>query len=379
MCHPFPNADFYNELIRCINNARKTIIIVNYVAELLRREKGNPVYDLCRGLVMAKRRGVKIDIILEGSKFEQSYPFFRYLKDNGIDCWLDTSETFIHQKTVLIDGGYLIAGSHNLSMTSLMTNVEFALATSSRRCVRKFMATFKIMTRQRDSIRASICRDTIDIPASFLILGDGEGLSGAATQLLTKHGKNLFDLYMALCFEDGGTPRPLSVDYRRWGEMMGLDPCSISGRTTKDYRDRFYYRRVGDTLEKLEAVFGLISRNKGNDTVERQPLPAHPVSIKVPLTFWKFGWNRRLSFASKYFYLLSLSETPTSPSRPWWRLSNREIKAKYGISDSPLEIALPELEAYKLLEVMRAAPKKIGSRYSQEANYYRHNPFYAIL
>lgn len=129
MIRPLPNPKCFYEILRTIDRARSSVIVVNYIAEFSNRMKDDPVAKLAGALVRAHGRGVKVNVILEGSRFTDNYPFYRLLKDKGVDAWLDTSETLIHHKASLVDDRVFIAGSHNWSHAAFFKNEEFSIET----------------------------------------------------------------------------------------------------------------------------------------------------------------------------------------------------------------------------------------------------------
>lgn len=120
-----PNPRFLEEYICRIEAAKKSVMVVNYLAELSKfKTDSDHVSRIANALVSAQRRGVAVTVLLEGLKFENNYPFYRLLKDGGVDVWMDTSLTFIHHKVIVIDGELIIVGSHNLTRAALSDHQE---------------------------------------------------------------------------------------------------------------------------------------------------------------------------------------------------------------------------------------------------------------
>jgi len=109
------NPSFLKWFVTEIKNAKKTIVIVNYMAALQEDDKNGPVAKIVCALIEAVKRKIRVQIVLEGNKLQENYRFWRVLKDAGVDVWLDTSVTFIHAKAVLIDDNKLCIGSHNIT------------------------------------------------------------------------------------------------------------------------------------------------------------------------------------------------------------------------------------------------------------------------
>lgn len=367
MIEPLPNPAYLPRLLKLISSAGKEIILVHYLVEL--KEGGHdPVRKIARALIAAKRRGVRIDIVLEGAKFEGNYPFYGLMKEAGIACWMDTSETFIHQKVCLVDRRYLITGSQNLTRASLGSNREFAVLTDDRKVMGSFIEEYGEITRQRESIKREVCREGMSLPLSFL--------KSVAAPLFRVHGALLFDLYLMLYAEDAGKGRQIKIDEEGWGRRLGFDPSTAGRMVTPEYKRYYFKQRMNRVLYRLQKGFGLIDIDRMNDTVMRRPLPESKEEIMVPRSYWSFGWDGRLSFAAKYFYLISLAETMESPFHPWWRKSLESLARQYGCSRPNINAGARELANFGIVERLMSVPKERGGRYTEEPCYYRNDPFY---
>ena len=374
MIEPLPNPDCFYAILKAINNARRSVIVVNYIAEFSDRVKDDPVKKLAGSLVRAHRRNVKVGVILEGSRFKDNYPFYRHLKDRGVDCWLDTSITLIHHKAVLVDDKILITGSHNWSYAAFFKNEEFSTMTDDKATVSVFKRELLKITGQREELRALKSKEFIKLPVQFM--------TKVVFPLFSVHAEHAFNLYMLLAFEDGGRARPILIEEEKWGRALGFDPAK-AGRKVKDSYKKYYYaQRLNRVIGQLKR-FRLIDVDRKKDTVIRKSAviasfaSQSPSQIDIPLEFWRFGWLSRLSFPAKTFYLVSLMKTQDSPFYPWWSQSMRQLTKQLGIAQT-IDAGVHELENYNILEVLRGIPVKRGKFYSEEAHYYRLNPFYDI-
>ena len=375
MMKALTNPQYFSEIMRLTKRVRGSIIVVNYLFELSGAKK-DPVLLFAKAILGAHRRGVKVSAILEGSRFDKNYPLYRMLKDKGVDVWLDTSKTFIHQKAILIDGKTLVAGSHNLTAASLLHSEELSFSTDDHSAIDVFNLALKNITKQREEIRSALPAKKIRLPAGII--------GSVIAPLFRACAKNAFTLYMMFCFEDGGKPRPIAIDAKRWCLALGFKPSDAQKGRTKEYLKYYYMHRLNRILGQLKRL-NLVELDRDKDTIKRRSIYSSSKSraesrdesrskyIEVPETFWHNGWPARLSFPAKYFYFISLAETLDSPFYPWWSLSVRRIVKKYRCDASILKGAL-ELEKYGILEILRGIPKKRGKYYSEEAQFYRTNP-----
>jgi len=372
MIKALPNPRYLDEVLKRVRKARRSVVVVNYLVEIPaespgKKDRDHPVRAMARELIRAKRRGVTVSVILEGSKLDQNYPFFRILKDEKADVWMDTSRTFIHQKSVLVDEKILFLGSHNWTGGSLTASSEMSAVTDDRRSIGTFNRELGEITKQRDNIKTSVCREGIHLPSTII--------GSVMRPLYRAHAGNAFDLYMILCREDGGKPRPIAIDEKKWGRELGFDPDKVKRKITPQYRKYYFKQRVNRILGQLEKRFHLIDIDRESDTVTRRPLPEGKMKLFIPLTYWDLGWAERLGLGAKYFFLISLAETQESPHSPWWSRPFTDLKKRYR-SSAEIIAGARELSNYNILEIIRSVPVKRGKRYSQEANFYRINPFY---
>lgn len=395
MIVPLPNPDFLARLLKCVRGARRSIILVNYLAEI--PEVGpDPVTEIAHALIRAKGRGVRIQVLLEGLKLGNNYPFYRLLKDAGVDVWMDTSRTFIHHKVLLVDDSLIIVGSHNLTKAALTDHEEFSIITDDAATIERFKSELTDITSQREGVRALAAeKDVVILPRGFL--------GAVAAPLFKPHAMKAFDLYMKFCLEDAGRRRPLKIQDEAWGSFLGFDPSTAGRGVSERYLKDYYKQRIGRILHQLRRR-GLIEIDRGRDTVTRlcikspfilpltrgccrNPSPLRGEGedggggefrgdcLQVPVAYWRYGWPARLSFPAKYFYLISLAEATGSPFYPWWSRSIASISKTYGCTQD-ISIGARELEDFGILEILRAVAVKRGGTYSEEAQFYRLNPFY---
>lgn len=372
MIRPLPNPDFFKELTKQLKAARHHITIVNYLAELEPRRWHlfNPMQELSDLLIEKRKRGVEVIVYLEGSKFEVNYPFYRKLKDHHIDVWMDTSQTFIHHKIVLIDDRLIFVGSHNLTNPSLLEGEESSVVTSDRSTVLRFIKEIEKISIQKKIMRGMASSDVIPLPKGFL--------TDLVAPLFRSHAEKSFDLYLQLCLKDRGAPKELPIQPEKWCRAIGIPEPLKTKKITPAYQKYHDDQRLNRLLYPLAKRYRAIVIDRKKDTVKRLPLPhTEGPTLSLPTNYWRYGWGTRLSFSAKYFYLISLTETMGSLYYPWWKRSLREIAMRYqchlGISQGARELA-----DMGLIERLTAVPVRFGQNYSEEATFYRCNPFYDL-
>lgn len=103
------------EIIPLVNNAKTYIYIPTFI---LSHE------ELTKSLILARKRGVDIKIIIDGTSSQQSYSKHNDLRKENIKVKAENYAGKMHMKTILIDDKYTIIGSMNFSNSGENKNDE---------------------------------------------------------------------------------------------------------------------------------------------------------------------------------------------------------------------------------------------------------------
>lgn len=115
-----------NEIVKLINNAEDKIVIAMY----------NFSYSkFAKALVEAKKRGVKVTVILDKKKTKEKNSEYYYLKDNGVTTVL--VEDKMHMKVALFDKKTVVLGSANWKKASFSENYEIILIENNKKYLKK--------------------------------------------------------------------------------------------------------------------------------------------------------------------------------------------------------------------------------------------------
>ena len=323
----------------------------------------NPVNGLVEELVLARRRGVEVKVVMEDSRLNQNRLAYRKLKDNEIDVSFDTAERLMHIKGLSIDDRYLVIGSTNWSTAAMTRNYELSALLDS--------------PREAAAVRAII--DSIELQKSDAVTGQREGVKISADFLLSpKQGRRLLkaqadkqlDIYMELCRIQQDTGKAyLVIDYDSLAVRSGYSEPNELGK----YRNvhHYYYERVHRALKKLK-IYGLIDYKKGAVTMKANTTQKGP-AVTLSYAFWEKSYAGTLSMRAKYLYLIALHEADKSTRQPEWFRSQKDISKIYGISDTTISEAMQELEKAGLIEIKRDRPTPPDFA-NRNANVYRMKP-----
>ena len=125
--------EYFSKVKSIIETANESIYVAIYVVKYDPKEYDDPVNQLLYALVDAKKRGLDVRVLVDDPTL-RSYPdTISFLKNNSIPIRLDKSKGVTsHMKIVIIDGKYLIIGSHNWTESALSYNHEYSVLIVSK-------------------------------------------------------------------------------------------------------------------------------------------------------------------------------------------------------------------------------------------------------
>jgi phospholipase D len=115
-CFTPPSAQCGNFIVNHINHAKQSIRIQAY---------GFTSEKIINALVLAKNRGVSIEIILDRSNFHRKkLDTIKLLRKHSIPVYQDNAKGIAHNKIMIIDNAKVITGSFNFTKNADYNNVE---------------------------------------------------------------------------------------------------------------------------------------------------------------------------------------------------------------------------------------------------------------
>lgn len=99
---------------------------------------------VANSLVKARRKGVKIRMIIDAKVARSRYSYDEFLVENDIEVkTIKVRGGSMHSKFILIDGAKLIAGSANLTNDANYRNHEFIFVTQDSSLIQPFSSKFE--------------------------------------------------------------------------------------------------------------------------------------------------------------------------------------------------------------------------------------------
>ncbi|QOJ79373.1 hypothetical protein IG193_02615 [Infirmifilum lucidum] len=111
--------DYYPTLLDLLSKANKSI----YIAMFEFKSDTDEISRIVEILISKAKRGVDVKVVLENT-IDVNELTYRRLLDNGVSVRFDTRAKTTHAKLVIVDGRYVIVGSHNWSYMAMMRNHE---------------------------------------------------------------------------------------------------------------------------------------------------------------------------------------------------------------------------------------------------------------
>ncbi len=117
------NEEYPKTLLRLIGSARESVRMAHYSFNTETKTVGK----IADALIAASKRGVKVSIILNGGKSgvgPKNYATMKKLEKSGIKVDIAGGKRVLHAKLVVADSLWTLAGSTNLTETSMIKNNE---------------------------------------------------------------------------------------------------------------------------------------------------------------------------------------------------------------------------------------------------------------
>lgn len=113
--HFSPAGGCCDAILKEIHHARHEILIQAYSFT------SKPI---SQALIEAKKRRVKIDIVLDSSNEREQYTELHFLIENGINPLIDSHHPIAHNKIMIIDAKVIVTGSFNFTQQAENNNAE---------------------------------------------------------------------------------------------------------------------------------------------------------------------------------------------------------------------------------------------------------------
>lgn len=131
-----PNQSCLPKIVKYVDNAKSSILLLGYSFT------SKPI---TQALIRAKKRGVKIRIVLDHSQKSQkhSQEVIQELCKTHIELRFDYSVKIAHNKIIVIDNQYTVTGSYNWTHSAEFKNAENLVFIHSPEIAKKYTEYFE--------------------------------------------------------------------------------------------------------------------------------------------------------------------------------------------------------------------------------------------
>jgi phosphatidylserine/phosphatidylglycerophosphate/cardiolipin synthase-like enzyme len=140
-----PRGGATEAIVREIDSARSEILLQAY---------SFTSQPIARALVDARRRGVRIEAVLDRSQRREKYTSADFVAHAGIPTYIDAAHAIAHNKIMIIDRSTLISGSFNFTRAAEERNAEnLQVVKGNRLLVDRYIRNFEAHKGHSDDYR----------------------------------------------------------------------------------------------------------------------------------------------------------------------------------------------------------------------------------
>ena len=148
------NDTFYEACFTPAENCRQKIIdtVLNAKENVLVQAYYFTDLKIAEALVDAKKKGVKVKIILDKGQISNKNMVIPYLRKNKVDVYIDYKLAIAHSKLIILDNEVIIGGSYNYTNNAASNrNAENVIIIKDKKLAERFVANWQ--DRKKHSMR----------------------------------------------------------------------------------------------------------------------------------------------------------------------------------------------------------------------------------
>jgi len=141
------DAQYFQVAKKMIQEAKGSIQVMMFEMGYYDQHPNTPSNILIKGLIEARKRGVKVEVILEVKEGEdrtakRNRHTGKILSDGGVEVIYDSLFKTTHAKCMVVDGKFTLLGSTNWTYYALTSNNEASVLIRSKEVAKAFMDYF---------------------------------------------------------------------------------------------------------------------------------------------------------------------------------------------------------------------------------------------
>ena len=141
------NKDYFKRVNRLFKEAKESIYIVMFIMHPSKKKRSK-INILMKSLVEARRRGVRVKVILDKSRSDDDFEAranekaYQKLEKDGIEVEYDYPKIKTHDKLVVVDGKYTVIGAHNWTESAMTKQNESSVLIKSEAIAKDYLKSF---------------------------------------------------------------------------------------------------------------------------------------------------------------------------------------------------------------------------------------------
>ena len=352
---------YFPKVKEALAKAKRSIYMMMYLVNFDEKSKKSSVNQLVEELINAKKRGVKVKIILdqnisyinlgkgngEWEREDKNDSLFLYLKKNGVEVYYDNLFITTHSKVMIIDEETVILGSANWTMSSLKRNWEGSCLVRSKELAKEFLKDFAAISIDYEASILDAERKPPVLLNQYLLR-----TPSLVPHMLTSNDKGAFDVYMLLLRKfDGNAEGKVEVDYKVFSHELGYDEKLIYRSASK---------KIMAALARLEQRYQLILRQKRPakgpcvillDYPNKSPyVLSQDEYFSIPDEYWKYGWNKKFLFRESYCYFIARCKAGGVKGHVW-REHMIGLSKEFNINRNTIAKGMQSLRMLNIIEI----------------------------
>ena len=141
------DGDYFQTAMKMIQEAKSSIHIIMFEMGYYDNRTSTPSNLLIKELMAARKRGVKVEVILdvrekEDRSTQRNRRTGKMLSDGGVEVTYDSLSKTTHAKVLIADGQTSLLGSTNWTYPSLSSNHEACVLIRSREVAKELIGYF---------------------------------------------------------------------------------------------------------------------------------------------------------------------------------------------------------------------------------------------
>lgn len=130
-----PRAGATEAVVKQIDGARREVLVQAYSFTSA---------PIARALLEARRRGIRVEVILDKGQKGDRYSSYTFLMNSGIPTYLDDKHAIAHNKVIIVDRQAVVTGSFNFTRAAEEKNAENLLIIRSEALARVYLENWNL-------------------------------------------------------------------------------------------------------------------------------------------------------------------------------------------------------------------------------------------